>query len=208
MPHTVVIDEAIIATCGATGKTKGSHCSVCQEVIEEQLTIPCKPHEMLRKIPGKEATCTENGTSEGEICDACNTVTVEVKTINATGHTIGPWIIITDPTATSEGLKTKSCKSCGEVVETASIERTSDISGDKEDLPHEPNESDSNGSEPKSSGCGASSKGVVFISLLGCMVYMYTLNPDNVRHVFYNVFSTSANASKAASTCKSKGKNT
>lgn len=208
MPHTVVIDEAIIATCGATGKTKGSHCSVCQEVIEEQLTIPCKPHEMLRKIPGKEATCTENGTSEGEICDACNTVTVEVKTINATGHTIGPWIIITDPTATSEGLKTKSCKSCGEVVETASIERTSDISGDKEDLPHEPNESDSNGSEPKSSGCGASSKGVVFISLLGCMVYMYTLNPDNVRHVFYNVFSTSANASKAASACKSKGKNT
>lgn len=206
-PHTVVVDEEIKATCNSTGKTKGSHCSVCQAVIEEQLAIPCKPHEKLRKIPGKAPTCTENGMSEGEICDACNTVIVEAMTINATGHTIGPWIIITDPTATSEGLKTKSCKTCGEVVETASIEKTSDTGESKEDSPSEPNGSASNGSETKPSGCGASSKGVMFILLLGCVRYVYTLSPNKVGHVFRNKFSAPANASKSVSTCESKERN-
>ncbi|MBQ7907417.1 MAG: hypothetical protein IJ309_05525 [Clostridia bacterium] len=38
--HTEVIDEAIEATCKTTGKTEGSHCSVCNAVIKAQNIIP------------------------------------------------------------------------------------------------------------------------------------------------------------------------
>lgn len=38
--HTEVIDEAIIPTYTSTGLTQGSHCSVCNEIIVEQIVTP------------------------------------------------------------------------------------------------------------------------------------------------------------------------
>lgn len=38
--HSVVIDEAVAPTYSQTGLTEGSHCSVCDEVIVAQETIP------------------------------------------------------------------------------------------------------------------------------------------------------------------------
>jgi hypothetical protein len=38
--HTIVIDEAVEPQVGVAGKTAGSHCSVCNEVIEAQTEIP------------------------------------------------------------------------------------------------------------------------------------------------------------------------
>ncbi len=38
--HTVVTDHAVPATCISAGKTEGSHCSVCNEVITAQTEIP------------------------------------------------------------------------------------------------------------------------------------------------------------------------
>ena len=38
--HTVVVDAAVAATCTETGLTEGSHCSVCDEIIVAQETIP------------------------------------------------------------------------------------------------------------------------------------------------------------------------
>ena len=40
LPHTVVTDAAIAATPTTDGKTEGSHCSVCGEIIVAQTTIP------------------------------------------------------------------------------------------------------------------------------------------------------------------------
>lgn len=40
--HTIVIDPAIDATTSTEGKTEGSHCSVCGEIIKAQETIPVK----------------------------------------------------------------------------------------------------------------------------------------------------------------------
>jgi hypothetical protein len=40
--HTVVIDPAVEPTTSSEGKTEGSHCSVCGEVIKAQQTIPMK----------------------------------------------------------------------------------------------------------------------------------------------------------------------
>ncbi len=51
--HKIVIDEEIEATCFETGKSKGSHCSVCEEVIERQETIPALGHDYSEKIYDK-----------------------------------------------------------------------------------------------------------------------------------------------------------
>ncbi len=43
--HTEVIDKAVAATCTATGKTEGKHCSVCDAVIVAQKEIPAAGHK-------------------------------------------------------------------------------------------------------------------------------------------------------------------
>lgn len=44
--HTEVIDYAVDATCTTDGLTQGSHCSVCGEVIVEQIVIPATGHTL------------------------------------------------------------------------------------------------------------------------------------------------------------------
>ncbi len=44
LPHTPVTDEAVKATCTATGLTEGSHCSVCEEVLTAQTVLPMTDH--------------------------------------------------------------------------------------------------------------------------------------------------------------------
>lgn len=38
--HTAVTDPAVAATCLKTGKTAGSHCSVCGEILKAQKSVP------------------------------------------------------------------------------------------------------------------------------------------------------------------------
>ena len=61
--HTVVIDEAIPATCTKLGLSEGAHCSVCGEVLLEQEVLTALPHQY-----GEDSKCTvcgEGRTSEG-----------------------------------------------------------------------------------------------------------------------------------------------
>jgi len=43
--HTVVEDAAIAPTCTKEGKTAGSHCSVCNKVMQEQKIVPAAGHK-------------------------------------------------------------------------------------------------------------------------------------------------------------------
>ena len=43
--------------------------------------------------------------------------------VKATGHKSSDWIIDKEPTTNSEGSKHKECLSCGEKLETATIEK-------------------------------------------------------------------------------------
>ena len=53
VPHTEVVDLATPATCQATGLTEGKHCSVCQTVIVEQLSLDMTDHTY-----GQDGLCT------------------------------------------------------------------------------------------------------------------------------------------------------
>jgi hypothetical protein len=69
--HTVVTDEAVAATCTTSGKTAGSHCSVCGTVIEAQIEIAATGnHTYGDWAITKAATATAAG-EQTRTCSVC-----------------------------------------------------------------------------------------------------------------------------------------
>lgn len=62
--HKVVKDAAVAATCETTGKTEGSHCSVCGTVLKAQTTTAALGHDYGEWKTIKAATYTEPGQAE------------------------------------------------------------------------------------------------------------------------------------------------
>ena len=65
--HTIVQDSAVEPTCTETGKTEGSHCSVCGEIIVAQETVPTIEHsfgEWTEKDGEKTRSCNACGYTE------------------------------------------------------------------------------------------------------------------------------------------------
>lgn len=113
--HTVVIDEAVAATCTTPGRTEGSHCSDCGEIIVAQQEIPATGHSPVAD-PAVAPTCTTAGLTEGSHCSVCGTIITPQTEVPATGHTP-----VTDPgvaaTAYAPGLTEGShCAVCGEIL--------------------------------------------------------------------------------------------
>ena len=108
--HTVVKDEAVEATCTATGKTEGSHCSVCNEVLQEQAVIPQTDHRWDDGEIVTEATCTEAGIKKIS-CTVCGESYTEE--IPAAGHIYGEYQIVKEATETEEGILARNCSVCG-----------------------------------------------------------------------------------------------
>ena len=114
LPHTEVIDAAVVATCTEKGKTQGKHCSVCNTVIEPQKETDALGHDMVVTKEGYEETCTEKGLSDEKKCSRCDVVEEQTE-IPATGHTI-----VTEygreATCTEDGLSDRVfCQVCGYV---------------------------------------------------------------------------------------------
>ena len=78
--HTEVTDAAVAATCTEAGKTEGSHCSVCGEVLVAQQTIHVKEHTVV-KDGAVAATTSSTGLTEGSHCSVCGKVIVAQKVI-------------------------------------------------------------------------------------------------------------------------------
>ena len=113
--HQIIKDAAVAATCTKDGKTEGSHCSVCNEVIKPQETIKATGHTEV-KDAAVAATCTKDGKTEGSHCSVCNEVIKPQETIKATGHTeVKDEGVVA--TCTKDGKTEGShCSVCNEVI--------------------------------------------------------------------------------------------
>ncbi len=88
--HTnIVTDDAVAATCVATGLTAGSHCADCNVVIVAQQQTPIDKNnhvgEIKTGVNAKEATRGEDGYTGDSVCSACNDVVEKGQVIPATG---------------------------------------------------------------------------------------------------------------------------
>ena len=110
--HEVVKDAAVAATCTQDGLSKGSHCSVCGEILEAQQVIPATGHKEV-KDAAVAANCQSEGRTEGSHCANCGEVLVKQETIPKTGHTP---VAVADQTAdcTHDGYSgVTKCSTCG-----------------------------------------------------------------------------------------------
>ncbi len=113
--HTVVEDKAVAATCTKDGKTAGSHCSVCGEIIKKQEVVKSKGHSVVTDA-GKAATCTEDGLTDGSHCSVCGETIKKQEVIKAKGHTEVADNAV-DPSFTADGKTAGShCSVCGATI--------------------------------------------------------------------------------------------
>ena len=91
LDHTEVTDEAVAATCTATGLTEGKHCSVCGEVTVAQVETPMAEHSYV------DGACSVCGAEDPNVCE--HSYVEEITTA---------------ATCTEKGVKTFTCSSCGD----------------------------------------------------------------------------------------------
>ncbi len=71
--HTIASIPAIESTCTEEGKTEGKYCSVCNTILEEQISTPKKAHSYGAWIIDIAATSTREGKKH-RVCSLCNDV--------------------------------------------------------------------------------------------------------------------------------------
>ncbi len=109
LAHTEVVDAAVAPTCTDTGKTEGSHCSVCGETLVAQKVIDALGHtEVVDKAVAP--TCTDPGKTEGKHCSVCKEVLVAQNVVDMRGHAYES--VVTAPTCTEKGYTTHTCSRC------------------------------------------------------------------------------------------------
>ena len=113
--HTPVTDPAVAPTCGKSGLTEGTHCSVCNAVIKAQEEVPALAHTPVTD-PAVAPTCTKTGLTEGSHCSICNTIIKAQEVVPVTEHTPATDPAVA-PTCTKTGLMEGShCSICGKTL--------------------------------------------------------------------------------------------
>lgn len=117
--HIPVTDAATEPTCTSPGKTSGTHCSVCEEVLSAQEVIPALGHSAKKgNSVIIKPTCAKDGYTQN-VCSRCNRK-FKSDTEPATGHT---YIEKVEKKATDKGggALSRKCKDCGKTGKSKKI---------------------------------------------------------------------------------------
>lgn len=109
--HTSVSVEPIAATCTTEGRTAGTRCYICGEILSGCEVTPLADHTEVT-VAAVESTCTSDGTAAGVYCEVCRKVLSGFDIIPAAGHSWGDWVVISEPTETTDGQQYRFCPSC------------------------------------------------------------------------------------------------
>ena len=99
------------ATCTEDGE-KTYTCTVCNTTKTEVISATGHQHKEVRNA--KKATCTEDGYTGDTYCKDCGEKLETGSVIKKLGHTWDNGVITKEATETEEGVKTYTCKTCGE----------------------------------------------------------------------------------------------
>ena len=137
--HTIVIDDAVAATCANTGLTAGAHCSECGEVVVKQEIISKLDHTVVID-ESVESTCSSAGLTSGAHCSNCGEILVVQNEVSPKTHTYDDkydafcnvcgyerdaecahtnleTIVGKPATCTEDGITDgKQCVQCGEII--------------------------------------------------------------------------------------------
>ena len=112
--HKAVKDAAVAATCETTGKTEGSHCSVCGTVLKSQTTTAALGHNWDSGKVTKAATCSTAAGTKTYTCTRCKKTRTE--TIAATGHKAVKDAAVAATCETAGKTEGSHCSVCGTVL--------------------------------------------------------------------------------------------
>ena len=126
--HKKVIDPAVSPTCESTGKTEGSHCSVCGKILTEQKKVPATGHSWDEGKVTKEAICEEKGIKTYTCATCGSTKTEDIK---ALGHKEVKDAAVA-ATCEKDGLTEGShCSVCGKVLVAQDVVKATGHSWDE-----------------------------------------------------------------------------
>jgi len=142
--HTPQVIPAENATCTESGKTEGSQCKTCGEILVKQKTTLAKGHKYINYVKHTDATCTADATSKAICENGCGSI--DIKNVAGTSlghiydnscdkscnrcnegrnitHNYGEYVYNNDATVEKDGTKTHACIVCGN-KETVTAEGT------------------------------------------------------------------------------------
>ena len=116
-----VKENEVAPTCTEEGSYEDVvYCTLCgEEISRQKVSVPALGHAYQEDV--KAPTCTEMGYTT-YTCSRCGD-TYKGNYTDAAGHKPSDWIIDREPTTSSKGSKHKECTVCGELLETAEIEK-------------------------------------------------------------------------------------
>ena len=124
IPETI---PAVAATCEQPGKTEGSKCSVCGEILTAQKDIAAIGHDWGEWQVGKEPTCEEKG-KDYSVCKNCGQTKYR-DNIEPLGHEWDEGVVTTEPVGFTPGVITYTCKRDASHTKTEPIEPISTMMG-------------------------------------------------------------------------------
>ena len=109
--HETVLRDYKAPTCISPGFSGDKVCKLCGATVETGTEIPAKGHALVHheaQAPG----CLVEGWKEYDTCENCSYTTYEA--LEPVGHDFDEGIVTLEPTTTAFGVRTFTCRRCGE----------------------------------------------------------------------------------------------